>query len=209
MKTIFIISCFFVAASFVPICAAQQTAATDKTAQTVPVLKPGDKGTVIYNGEFEFQPPPSPWELIKGNESTTYVFGFYRKDPGKIALESTFFAYDEEPYGYSRKLEDRAEEFLKRFFWASHVKVTVLERKTTTPVLGGEGMTLVLEGKDPVKKHKVKSKVIFGKRGERVVAFYINQWRTFESAYDQSAFDIFDKFAGSFRFLKKSFYEEL
>jgi phosphomannomutase len=31
---------------------------------------------------------------------------------------------------------------------------------------------VVGEGKDPVKKEKVKSKVVFGKRGDRVVAFF-------------------------------------
>jgi hypothetical protein len=67
----------------------------------------------------------------------------------------------------------------------------------------------VAEGKDPVRKEKVKSKVVFGKRGDRVVAFYLTQWRPMDGAYDPSALEVFDRFWGSFRFLKKSFYQTL
>ena len=76
-------------------------------------------------------------------------------------------------------------------------------------VVGGEGLAVIAEGKDPVKKEKVKTKIVFGKRGERVVSWYLTQWRTFDGTYDNSAFDVFDKFWGSFRYLKKSFYETL
>lgn len=208
MKTVFIISCFLVVVSLGSVCSAHETAATNSHSQTVPALKPGDKGTAIYDGAYEFMPPPSPWELIRGGEGSDFVFGFYRKDPGKLQLESTFFAYSDEPYGYSRDIQQRADEFLKRFFWSSHVKMNVVDRKKTT-VLGAEGLVLVLEGKDAIKGTKVRSKVILGKRGDRVVAFYINQWRASDSKFDQAAFDTFDRFAGSFRFLKKSFYETL
>jgi hypothetical protein len=208
MKTLLVLSCLITMISLNSSCAAHQTTTTIDTAQTVPVLKPGNNGTAIYEGEYEFQPPPSPWEFIRGGTGSDFVFGYYRKDPGRLQLESTFFAYSEEPYGYSRDIQQRAEEFLKRFFWASHVKMTVLDRKKTT-VLGGEGLSLVLEGTDPVKGTKVRSKVLLGKRGDRVVAFYINQWRTLDAKFDQSAFDTFDRFAASFRFLKKSFYETL
>ena len=91
---------------------------------------------------------------------------------------------------------------------AHAVKVTVLEKKNTT-VLGGEGLALTLEGKDAVRGSKVRSKALFGKRGERVVCFYINQWRNIGDDYDLSAFDKFDGFAASLRFLRKSFYEGL
>lgn len=174
---------------------------------TATIVRNAD-GTMTYNGEYRFIPPPSPWELIRGSESTNFVFGFYRKDPGKARLESTFFAYDEEPYGYSGNIEERALEFLKRFYWSSYVKAVVLEKNKVT-VLGGEGLALILEGKDPVSGDKVRSKVIFGKRGERVVVFYINQWRTSTGKFDLSAFDTFDRFAYSLKFLRKSFYEGL
>ncbi len=173
------------------------------------VVTRNSDGTITYNGEYRFRHPPSPpWEMLEGNEASHYVFGYYRKDPGPLQLESTFFAYDEEPYGYSRDMRERAKEFVKRFYWASYVNVTILESKQTQ-ILGGEGLAMIMEGVDPVKKVKVRSKVIFGKRGERVVAFYINQWRTLEGKYDLQAFDTFDNFAMSLKFLRKSFYETL
>jgi hypothetical protein len=206
MKILFAIFCIFAVVLFSPVGPARQAAADD--AHSAPVLKPGDKGTAIFGDEYRFLPPPSPWEFIKGGEGSDFVLGYYRKDPGKLQLESTFFAFSEEPYGYSRDMNQRAEEFLKRFFWSSHVKMKVVERKKVN-VLGGEGLALLLEGKDPVKGVKVRSRVIFGKRGDRVVAFYINQWRNIDGSFDQSAFDTFDRFAGSFEFIKKSFYETL
>ncbi|MBP1752597.1 MAG: hypothetical protein H6Q57_1433 [Geobacteraceae bacterium] len=208
MKILVIVSCF-VAAVF-SICVSVEAGAetADNHAHKTSQARQNPDGTIEFGGEFKFQPPPPPWEFIQGGDAGGFAFGFYRKDPGTSRLESTFFAYDEEPYGYSRNPEERAGEFLKRFFWASHVKVAVIERKKM-PVLGGEGFVVVMEGKDPVKKTKVRSKVIFGKRGERVVAFYINQWRTDDGTYDLSAFDAFDRFANSLRFLRKSFYEAL
>ncbi len=166
------------------------------------------RGTIIFNGEYEFTPPPAPWEMLRGNETSHYVVGFFREDAGSNYLQSSFFAYDEEPYGFSRNLEDRAKECLKRYFWASILSITVLENKKVN-VLGREGLAVTLEGKDTVKKVKVKSKLVFMKRGERVVAFYLNQWRPLDEAFDKSAFDSFDTFVKSFTFLKKSFYETL
>jgi hypothetical protein len=81
--------------------------------------------------------------------------------------------------------------------------------KQKVQLLGGEGLAVIAEGKDPVKKEKVKSKVVFGKRGDRVVAFYLTQWRPIDGTYDPSAFEVFDRFWGSFRYLKKSFYETI
>jgi hypothetical protein len=66
-----------------------------------------------------------------------------------------------------------------------------------------------VEGKDPIKGEKVRARVVFGKRGERIIGFYITQWRPVAGTYDLSAFDVFDKFVSSFKYLKKSFYETL
>ncbi len=90
-----------------------------------------------------------------------------------------------------------------------HQRNLYLYERLNAQVLGGEGLEVVVEGKDPVKKEKVRAKVIFGKRGERVVGFYITQWRPMDGSYDLSAFEVFDKFVKSFKFLKKSFYETL
>ena len=130
-----------------------------------------------------------------------------RNDPGSFPSLTTF-AYDEEPFGCSTQFEGREKEFFKRFLFNAIVQFQVLEKKKVQ-IVGGEGLAVTVEGKDPIKKEKVRAKVVFGKRGDRVVGFYITQWRPIDGAYDLSAFEIFDKFAASFKFLKKSFYETL
>ena len=166
------------------------------------------QGTVIWEDEFEFLPPPPDWKLLRVETGENDInFGFMRSDSGSFPSMTTF-AYDEEPFGSSTKFEDREKEFFKRFLFNAILTFQVLERKKVQ-VLGGEGLEVSVEGKDPVKKEKVKAKVVFSKRGERVVGFYITQWRPMDGSYDLSAFEIFDKFVKSFKFLKKSFYETL
>lgn len=167
------------------------------------------QGTVIWNDEFEFKPPPLGWKLIQVESGGEFGFGFLRAEPGQFPSQS-MFVYDEEPFGCSGKFEEREGEFFKRYLWSSAIsmKMRIVEEKKVN-VVGGEGLAVVVEGEDPVKKEKVKSKVVFGKRGERVVAFYITQWRHIDGTYDPAAFDVFDQFVGSFKFLKKSFYETL
>lgn len=166
------------------------------------------QGTVIWEDEFEFLPPPPDWKLLRVEVGENDInFGFTRSDPGPFP-SMTSFAYDEEPFGCSTKFEDREREFFKRFLFNAILQFRVIE-KNKVQVLGGEGLEVVVEGKDPIKKEKVRAKVVFGKRGERIVGFYITQWRHLDGTYDLSAFEIFDNFWKSFRFLKKSFYETL
>lgn len=166
------------------------------------------QGTVIWEDEFEFLPPPPDWKLLRVEVGENDInFGFTRSDPGPFP-SMTSFAYDEEPFGCSTKFEDREREFFKRFLFNAILQFQVLE-KNKVQVFGGEGLEVVVEGKDPVKKEKVRAKVVFGKRGERIVGFYITQWRHLDGTYDLSAFEIFDNFWKSFKFLKKSFYETL
>ena len=166
-------------------------------------------GQAIYDGEFEFANPPPEWKLVLVESGGEFGFGFMKRDPGAFPSQS-MFVYDEEPFGYSTKFEDREEEFFRRFLWTTAVNldIKVLERKKVR-VVGGEGLAVVAEGKDPVKKEKAKFKAVFGKRGERVVAWYLTQWRHIDGTYDDSAFEVFDQFWGSYKFLKKSFYETL
>ena len=131
----------------------------------------------------------------------------YKVGPWGISVTSVF-AYDEEPFGCSTQFEGREKEFFKRFLFNAIVKFEILN-KEKVKVVGGEGLAVTVEGKDPVKKEKVRAKVVFGKRGERVVGFYVTQWRPMDGTYDPSAFEVFDKFWKSFKFLKKSFYETL
>ncbi len=165
------------------------------------------QGTVIWEDEFEFLPPPPDWKLLRVEEGGDINFGFMRNDPGGFPSTTTF-AYDEEPFGCSTGFGDREKEFFKRFLFNAIVQFQVLEKKPVQ-VAGGEGLAVTVEGKDPVKKEKVRAKVVFGKRGDRVVGWYITQWRPMDGTYDLSAFEVFDKFVSSFKFLKPSFYQTL
>ena len=172
-------------------------------------LQWGTLGKAVYGDEFEFTPPPRGWMLVQVESGGEFGFGFMKRDPGDFPSQS-MFVYDEEPFGCSTKFEDREEEFFKRYLWttALTMDMKILE-KQKVQVVGGEGLAVVAEGKDLIKKEKAKSKVVFGKRGERVVAWYLTQWRTLDGTYDDSAFQVFDQFWGSYKFLKKSFYETL
>jgi hypothetical protein len=168
------------------------------------------RGTGIYNGEFEFVTPPSGWKFVRVEAregSGEFAFGFLKEDPGPFPSQS-MFAYDEDPFGCSTTFEEREKEFFNRFLWNAALNIQVLEKKKVE-VIGREGLEVIAEGKDPMKKEKARSKVVFGKRGDRVVAFYITQWRPIDRTFDPSAFEVFDKFVKSFKFLKKSFYETL
>ena len=180
--------------------------ATVETSKQVP-YKLSSQGTVIWEDEFEFMPPPPDWKLLRGEQEGDINFGFMRTDHGPYPSLTTF-AYDEEPFGCSTKFEQRKKEFFKRFLFNAIVQFQILDKKKVQ-VLGQEGLEVTVEGKDPIKKEKVRSKVVFGKRGERVVGFYITQWRPMDRPYDLSAFEIFDRFVNSFKFLRKSFYETL
>lgn len=167
------------------------------------------QGTVIWEDEFEFRPPPLDWKLLRVEVGENDIsFGFTRSDPGGFP-SVTAFAYDEDPFGCTAaSFEGREREFFKRFLFNAILHFQILERKKVQ-VVGGEGLAVIVEGKDPVKKEKVRAKVVFGKRGDRIIGFYITQWRPMDGSYDLSAFDVFDKFVASFKFLKKSFYETL
>jgi len=180
--------------------------ATLETSKKVP-YRLTRQGMVIWEDEFEFKPPPAAWKIIQTEAGGEFSFGFLRQETGQFPCQS-MFVYDEDPFGASGNLDVRQEEFFKRFLWGTCLKFQVLE-KNKIQVVGGEGLAVIVEGKDTVKKEKVKAKVVFTKRGERVVSFYITQWRSIGEAFDPSAFEVFDQFVGSFKFLKKSFYETL
>ena len=198
-KKIWMILCFVLVAVWFSGCA------TTQTVQKPYRLSP--QGTVIWEDELEFTPPPLGWKLLRPEPGGDINFGFMRDDPGGFPSTTTF-AYDEEPFGCSTMFEGREKEFFKRFLFNAIVKFEVIKREKVQ-VVGGEGLAVTVEGKDPIKKEKVRAKVVFGKRGDRVIGFYITQWRPMDGTYDLSAFEVFDKFMASFKFLKKSFYETL
>jgi len=198
-KKILTILCAVLVMAWLSGCATTQT--TQKPYRVSP------QGTVIWEDELEFAIPPLGWKLLIPEEGGDISLGFMRSDPGPFPSSSSF-AYDEEPFGCSTQFEGREKEFFKRFLFNAILQFQVLEKKKVQ-VVGGEGLAVTVEGKDPIKKEKVRAKVVFGKRGERVIGFYITQWRPIDGTYDLSAFEVFDKFVASFKFLKKSFYETL
>ncbi len=179
------------------------------TPQKKSILTPGSPGMAIYDNEFEFSNPPPEWKLVQVESGGEFGFGFMRSDPGPFPSQS-MFVYDEDPFGSSTDFAVREKEFFNRYLWSTAMvlDMKILERQKVQ-VVGGEGLAVIAEGKDPVRKEKVKTKIVFGKRGGRVVSWYLTQWRSLDGTYDQSAFDVFDKFWSSYRYLKKSFYETL
>ena len=200
-KNILLILCAVLAGVWISGCA------TMEPAKPVP-YKLSPTGAVIWEDEYEFMPPSPDWKLLRVEAGENDInFGFMRADGGPFPSVTTF-AYDEEPFGCSTQFEGREKEFFKRFLFNAILQFQILERKKVQ-VLGKDGLQVDVEGKDPVRGEKVRARVVFGKRGDRVVGFYITQWRPKNGTYDMGAFDTFDKFARSFKFLKKSFYETL
>ncbi len=163
-------------------------------------------GSVVWANEFGFVPPADPWHLVSLDEDD-YSIAFSRECREFFPCQTTV-AYAEEPFGYSKDLVKRQEEFFKRYLWASRVVFDKPQIQKTT-LAGKEALVAVIEGVEPVKRQKVWSKVVFTYRGERVVAFYFNQWRPAERPYEKADEAVFDRFVDSFRYLKPSFFETL
>jgi hypothetical protein len=167
-------------------------------------------GSVVWLEEYRFEPPPAPWQVIDLNE-TDYSLAFYRscegKFPGEMPCEASI-AYAEEPFGYSRDLRKRAGEFFKRYLWASRVEFNEPQLVETT-INGRKALIANLTGEEPVHSHRLTARVVFMRRGERVVAFFMNQWRSPDLDFDPEEFVMFDRFVESFDFVKPSFYETL
>jgi hypothetical protein len=167
-------------------------------------------GSVLWLDEYRFTPPPESWQVLDINDED-YALALYKpcQEPGReeFPCESTI-AYAEEPFGYSRELEPRAREFLRRYLWASRVRFSTPEL-TPTSIAGRPALIVQVTGEEPVKSHRVQARIVFLHRGERVVAFFISQWRTGNRPFHAEDFADFDRFVASFRFVKPSFYEGL
>jgi len=182
-------------------CAAQSPAVIDPLA----ALRQPD-GTVVWQEEYAFTPPPAPWSLVSLDEDD-YSVAFAKECREYFPCQSTL-AYAEEPFGYSKDFEQRAKEFFKRFLWASRVVFGEPEFESIS-FNGQPALIARIEGKEWVKKQKVWAKVVFARRGERVVGFYYTQWRPEEIPHDLADEAAFDAFVRSFKFVKPSFYERL
>ena len=76
-----------------------------------------------------------------------------------------------------------------------------------TKIIGLDAVAISMEGENPNRKEKAKSKVYLVKKGNRVISFVCTQWRPLNGTYSQEPFDHFEAFVQSFKFLKKNFYE--
>ena len=165
-----------------------------------------DKGQVVWQQEYAFVPPPAPWQLLDLDEND-YSIAFFRSCADLYPCDASM-AYAEEPFGYSRDFNQRQEEFFQRFLWAARVVFDQPELTPTT-ALGAPALEAVVIGSEPVLKHKVLTRVIFARRGERVVAFYLSQWRPEDQPFDRSVFADQDAFIASFEYLRPSFFQQL
>ncbi len=179
--------------------------ATSRVSDPLAALREPD-GSVVWQQEYRFQPPPAPWQLIDLDEDD-YSIAFFKVCRDFYPCQSTF-AYAEEPFGYSLDFQERQEEFFKRFLWASRAVFAPAQLRKVE-LFGQEGLEAVTEGVEPVLRHKVRAKILFARRGERVVAFYYTQWRPEGVEYEARDEGDFDRFVASFEFLRPSFYERL
>ena len=168
-------------------------------------LTPTDHGTVIYLDKYEFKSPPSDWLLLKNLEGGDFELGFLKMEKGAFPTQSTFI-YDDQPFGSSRDLETRAKQYCTRFLFNSGV-LPDIRKQENIQLWGQPAIGIYLEGENPNRDEKAKSLVYLVKKGDRIISFALTQWRTMQGTFDQEAFNQFETFVQSFKFLKKSFYE--
>ena len=170
-----------------------------------PTMVPTERGTVLFLDKYEFKSPPQNWALMKNLEGGDFELGFMLIEPGAFPTQTTFM-YDDQPYGGSQDLETRAKYYCTRFLFNSGIDLRVTKQEKV--ILGGkDAIALSLEGENPNRDEKAKSKVYLVKKGNRIVSFVCTQWRPMNGTYSQEPFDYYEVFVQSFKFLKKDFYE--
>jgi hypothetical protein len=166
-----------------------------------------DRGTVAFMGKYEFARPPAGWRLIRVLEAGDFELGFMRIEKGGFPSQTTFI-YDDEPFGSSRKLDRRSEQYCTRFLFNSGM-FPQIQKKEKVQVMGQPALALYLEGENPNRSEKAKSKIYLIKKGERIISFVCTQWRPLQESFNPEPFEHFETFVRSFKFLKPSFYDEL
>jgi hypothetical protein len=164
-----------------------------------------DRGTVIYLDKYEFKRPPSDWHLLKNLEGGDFELGFLKIEKGPFPSQSTFI-YDDAPFGSSRDLETRAKQYCTRFLFNSGV-LPDIKKQDNVQLWGQPAIAIYLEGENPNRDEKARSLVYLVKKGDRIISFALTQWRPMQGTFDQDAFNQFETFVQSFKFLKKSFRE--
>jgi len=170
------------------------------------VLVTTDRGTAVYENKYEFK-APTGWKLLREVSGGDFEFGFLKFEKGDFPSQTTFI-YDPEPFGSSQDLDTRAKQYCTRFLWNSGILAEV-KRQDQIQLWGYPAIVLQLEGENPNRNEKSKSLVYLVKKGSRIISFTVTQWRPMNRGFDQEPFEQFETFVQSFKFLKRTFYEEM
>lgn len=171
-----------------------------------PVLVATDRGTVLYEDKYEFKAPVG-WKLLREVSGGDFEFGFLKFEKGDFPSQTTFI-YDPEPFGSAQDLDTRAKQYCTRFLWNSGILPEV-KKQDHIQLWGHDAIVIELEGENPNRGEKAKSLVYLVKKGNRIISFTVTQWRPMKGTFDPEPFEQFQTFVKSFKFLKKTFYEEM
>jgi hypothetical protein len=174
-------------------------------AKPKPALVATDKGTAVYEDKYEFKAPMG-WKILREVSGGDFEFGFVKFEKGDFPSQTTFI-YDPEPFGSAQNLETRAKQYCTRFLWNSGIQAEV-KKLEQVQLWGLQAVVIQLDGENPNRNEKAKSIVYLVKKGSRVISFTVTQWRPMNGTFDPEPFGQFETFVQSFRFLKKTFYEE-
>ena len=147
------------------------------------------------------------WKLLREVSGGDFEFGFLIFEKGDFPSQTTFI-YDPEPFGSSQDLDTRAKQYCTRFLWNSGI-LAEIKRQDQIQLWGHPAIVLQLEGENPNRNEKSKSLVYLVKKGSRIISFTVTQWRPMNRGFDQEPFEQFETFVQSFKFLKRTFYEEM
>ena len=165
-----------------------------------------DKGTAVYEDKYEFKAPMG-WKLLREVSGGDFEFGFFKFEKGDFPSQTTFI-YDPEPFGSAQDLDTRAKQYCTRFLWNSGILAEV-RKQDHVQLWGHAAIVMQLEGENPNRNEKAKSMVYLVKTGSRIISFTVTQWRSMNGMFDPEPFEQFQAFVQSFKFLKKTFYEEM
>jgi hypothetical protein len=171
-----------------------------------PALVATDRGTALYEDKYEFKPPLG-WKVLRNVSGGDFEFGFWIFEKGGFPSQTTII-YDPDPFGSSQDLDTRAKQYCTRFLWNSGILAEV-KKQDRTELWGSAAVVMELEGVNPNRNEKSKSVVYLVKKGSRVISFVITQWRPVDGSFAPEPFEKFETFVRSFKFLKKTFYEEM
>ena len=194
----FVVALWLVAGLIVGGCA---TRGPDKPKDVVPT----DRGTVIFLEKYEFKRPPAGWAMLKNLEGGDFEMGFLKMEKGDFPSQTTFI-FDDQPFGSSRDLDTRAKQYCTRFLFNTGMYPEI-RKQEKAEVMGLPAIALYVEGENPNRAEKAKSKIYLIQKGNRVISFVCTQWRPLKGTYDQASFEPFEEFVKSFKYLEKTFYE--